>query len=345
MNCDAGGDRVTKPLESPPMKAILFTKYGPPDVLELRELEKPTPKDNEVLIRVYAATVSAGDCELRSFTFPIWIWLPLRIMMGLIKPKRQILGQELAGEIEAKSKDVKRFKKGDKVYAATTDFDFGAHAEYKCLPSTGPIAIMPANISYAEAASIPVGGYNALHFLRKANIEKGQRVLINGAGGAIGVMGIQLAKYFGAHVTGVDSTEKLDMLRRIGADHVVDYTKEDFTRTGETYDVIFDIAGKSPYSRSVRSLRENGYYLLGNPRLLSMLRGLWTSATSSKKVVFAFAEPTPENLDFLRELIETGKMVPVVDKTYPFKQIAEAHTYVDTGRKKGSVVITMEHND
>ncbi len=324
------------------MKAIIFREYGPPNVLQVCEIEKPTPKDSEVSIRVHAATVSAGDCEIRSFTFPLWLWLPVRIMMGLLKPKKQILGQELAGEIEAIGKDVRQFSKGDKVYAASTDF--GAYAEYKCLPSTGPIAIMPSNLSYAEAASIPTGGYNALHFLRKANITKGQRVLINGAGGSIGVMGIQLAKYFGAHVTGVDSADKLDMLRGIGADHVVDYTKEDFTKTGETYDVIFDIAGKSPFSRSVRALRENGYYLLGNPRLLSMLRGLWTSATSTKKVVLAFAEPKPENLDFLRELIEAGKVKPVIDRTYPLEQIAEAHTYVETGRKKGSVAITIGHN-
>jgi NADPH:quinone reductase-like Zn-dependent oxidoreductase len=322
------------------MKAIVFREYGPPDVLQVCEVEKPASKDNEVLIRVHAATVATGDCELRSFTFPLWIWMPLRIWMGLIKPRKQILGQDLAGEIEATGKDVKQFRKGDKVYAAATDF--GAHAEYKCLPSTDPIAIMPANISYGEAASIPTGGYNALHFLRKANIKEGQKVLINGAGGAIGVMAVQLAKYYGAHVTGVDSTGKLDMLRRIGADHVVDFTKEDFTKTGETYDVIFDVAGKSPFSRSVRALRENGYYLLGNPRLLQILRGLWTSMTSSKKVVFEFASPTPENLDFLRELIEAGKIKPVIDRAYPLEQIAEAHTYVDTGRKKGNVVITME---
>ena len=324
------------------MKAILFKEYGPPDVLQLCEIDKPTPKDNEVLIRVCAATVSAGDCEIRSFTFPLWLWLPVRIMMGLVRPRRQILGQELAGEIEAIGKDVTQFKKGDKVYAASTNF--GAYAEYKCLPSTDPISIMPANISYAEAASIPTGGYNALHFLRKANVREGQRVLINGAGGSIGVMAIQLAKHYGAHVTGVDSADKLDMLRSIGADHVVDFTKEDFTKTGDTYDVIFDIAGKSPFSRSVRALRENGYYLLGNPRLLPMLRGLWVSMTSAKKVIFAFAEPKPENLDFLRGLIEAEKIKPVIDRTYPLEQIAKAHAYVDTGRKKGSVAITIEHN-
>ncbi len=326
------------------MKAIVYTKYGPPDVLQLKEVQKPTPKDDEVLIRVYAATVIAGDCEARSFTFPIWFWLPLRIMLGLIKPKRPILGQELAGEIEAVGKDVKRFREGDQVFAAT-EICFGAYAEYKCMRADKTLAIKPANMTYEEAAAVPTGGLNALHYLRKGNIQSGEKVLINGAAGSIGTFAVQIAKSFGAEVTGVDSTRKLDMLRSIGADQVIDYTQEDFTKNGETYDVIFDVVGKSSYSRSVRSLKQNGRYLLANTQLTQMLRGLWTSMISSKKVIFAFANPKTEDLIFLKELIEAGKIKSVIDRRYPLEQTAEAHRYVDTGQKIGHVVITVEHSN
>ncbi len=326
------------------MKAIVYTKYGPPDVLQLKEVERPTPKDNEVLIRVYAATVIAGDCELRSFTFPIWVWLPLRIYIGLIRPTRvNILGQELAGEVETVGKDVQLFSKGDQVFAAT-EIGCGAYAEYKCLPEEKTLAIKPANMTYEEAAAVPTGGLNALHYLRKGNIQSGEKVLINGASGNIGTFAVQLAKYFGAEVTGVDSTGKLDMLRSIGADQVIDYTQEDFTKSGETYDVIFDVVGKSSFSRSVRSLKQNGRYLLANPRLLQMARGLWASMISSKKVIFEFASYKSEDLIFLKELIEAGKIKSVIDRRYPLEQIAEAHRYVDKGHKKGNVVITVEHN-
>ena len=266
------------------MKAIVFQKYGAPDVLQLEEVEKPAPKDDEVLIKIHAATVTAGDCELRSFTFPILFWLPLRIMFGLTGPRRKILGQELAGEIESVGKHVTLFKKGDQVFAPT-DMNFGAYAEYTCLPSTNAIAMKPANMNYEEAAAVPTGGLNALHFLRKGNIRSGEKVLINGAAGSIGTAAIQIAKDFGAEVTGVDSTEKLEVLRTIGADHVIDYTREDFTKNGEAYDVILDVIGKSSFSRCVRSLKPNGRYLLAIPELSRMVRGLWTSMTSSKKVI------------------------------------------------------------
>jgi len=264
-------------------------------------------------------------------------------MFGLTKPRMQILGQELAGKIEAIGKNVNRFKPGDKVFAAS--LDFGAYAEYKCLPEDGPIAIMPANLSYDEASGIPTGGYNALHFLRKASIRDGQTVLINGAGGSIGSMAIQLAKYFGAEVTAVDSTEKLDFLRTIGADHVIDYTREDFTSAGDTYDIIFDVVGKSSFSRCVESLKPDGFYLLGNPRFLPILRALWTSKTSDKTVVFAFADPHREDLDFLRGLVEAGHIRVVIDKTYLLQQAAESHVYVEAGHRKGSIVLTMAHGD
>jgi len=329
------------------MKAIVWTKYGPPDVLQLEEVERPTPKENEVLIKVHATTVTAGDCELRNLKIPILFWLPMRIFVGLRKPKRiTILGQELAGEIEATGKDVTRFRKGDQVFA-WTGFKLGAYAEYTCLPEDGVLAIKPSNMTYEEAAALPVGGLEAVHFLRKGNIQSGQKVLINGAGGSIGTFAIQLAKYFGADVTGVDSTEKLDMLRSIGADHVIDYTREDFTKNGETYDVIYDVVGKSPFSRSIRSLKPNGQYLLGNPRLFQNVRGQWTSMRSSKKVISWSARSAieiTEDLNFLKALIEAGKIKSVIDRRYPLKQAAEAHRYVDTGRKKGIVVLTVEHN-
>ena len=326
------------------MKAIIWTKYGSPDVLDFKEIEKPTPRDDEVLIRVVAATVFAGDCEMRGFDFPLSFWLPLRIMFGLRRPRAKILGQELAGEIEAVGNEVTQFRKGDEVFAPT-DRKFGAYAEYKCLRGTHPMAIKPANMSCEEAATVPTGGLNALHFLRKGNIQSGQKVLINGAAGSIGTYAVQIAKVLGAEVTAVDSARKLDMLRSIGADHVIDYTQEDFTQNGKTYDVIVDVVGKSSFSRSVRSLKQNGRYVLGNPRFSGMIKGLWTSMTSSKKVIIALAPYRTEDLIFLKELIEAGKIKSVIDRRYPLEQVADAHRYVETGQKAGHVVISLEHDN
>ncbi len=336
------------------MKAIVWTKPGPPDVLQLKEVAKPTPKDKEVLIRIYATTVTAGDCELRSLNIPIALRLPILIFVGLgqtgvlsIKPRNLILGQELAGEIEAVGKEVKRFRIGDQVFA-WTGFRLGAYAEYTCLPEDGVLAIKPSNMTYEQAAVLPVGGLEAVSFLRKGHLQSGQKVLINGAGGSIGTFAIQLATYFGAEVTGVDSTEKLDMLRSIGADHVIDYTQQDFTKRGETYDVIFDVVGKSSFSRSVRALTQNGCYLLGNPRLSQTVRGRWTSRRSSKRVIARTARAASEiteDLNSLTELIEAGKIQSVIDRRYPLEQVAEAHRYVDTGHKKGNVVVTVEHSN
>jgi NADPH:quinone reductase-like Zn-dependent oxidoreductase len=325
------------------MKAIVWTKYGSPDGLQLKEVEKPTPKDNEVLIKVHATTVTAGDAEIRGLNFPVWFVLPIRLYMGLRRPRNRILGQELAGEIEAIGNDVRQFRIGDLVFG-TTGMGFGAYAEYIRLPeksSTGVLAAKPANMSFEEAAAVPTAALEALHFLRQAHIRSGQTVLINGAGGSIGTFAVQLAKSFGAEVTGVDSTGKLDMLRSLGADHVIDYTQEDFTNGVQTYDVIFDVVGKASFSRSVRSLKQHGYYLLGNAGLSQRVRGRWTSMTSSKKVIVGTASQASEDLIFLKGLIEAGKLKSVIDRRYSLDQTADAHRYVDTGHKKGNVVIMV----
>jgi len=332
------------------LKAVVWTKYGPPDVLQLKELEKPAPKEDEVLIKIIATTVTAGDCEMRGLKFPFYLNLAMRLWRGLLKPKENsILGTEIAGEIEAVGKDVKRFKEGDQVFGSA-GIDFGTNAEYICLPEEpgemeGGIAIKPANMTYEEAATVPFGGRDALHFLRKGNIQSGQKILINGAGGSIGTFGVQLAKYFGAEVTAVDSTAKLDMLSSIGADHVVDYTQEDFTKNGEIYDVVFDVIGTLSFSHTDKSIAQNGTYLLANPLSSQLVRGPWTRMTSSKKVIMETASGTIEDLLFLRELIEAGKLKSVIDKTYPLEQTVVAHRYVETGQKAGNVVITVEHDN
>jgi NADPH:quinone reductase-like Zn-dependent oxidoreductase len=325
------------------MKAIFCTQYGPPDVLQVREVEKPTPKPNEVLIRIRATTVSAADCELRRFDFPGWVWLPVRLWFGLLKPRVRVFGQELAGEIEETGEDARSFKKGDRVFAAT-GMGLGAHAEYICLPETpmgGAMARMPSNMSFEEAAAVPYGGGEALQFLRKANIQSEQKVLINGAGGSFGTFAVQLAKCFGAQVTAVDSTLKLDMLRSLGADHVIDYTREDFTDSHETYDVIFDVVRNSSSRRMVRSLRENGTYLTANPGFAELMLSLRTSMTGKKKVILGVQSGTNKDLEYLRDLIEAGKLRPVVDRQFPLEQTAEAHRYAESGQKKGNVVITI----
>ena len=326
------------------MKAMIWTKYGPPNVLHLQEVEKPVPKDDEVLIRIAATTVTAGDCEMRGLKFPFLFQLAIRIYNGLTKPKKiTILGQELAGEIEAAGKQVKLFKKGDPVFA-TTGFGFGAYAEYKCLPAEpkmGVLAGKPANMTYEQAAAVPTGGLEALHFLREAAIQSGQKVLIIGAGGSIGTFAVQLARYFGAEVTGVDSTGKLDMLRSLGADHVIDYTREDFTKSAAGYDVIFDVMGKSSFSGSIRCLKQNGRYLLENAGLAQIVRGRWISLSSSKKVITGAGMQKTEDLVYLKELIEAGKIKSVIDRRYPLEQVSKAHEYAETGQKRGNIVITM----
>ncbi len=323
------------------MKAIVYIEYGSADVLRLEEIAKPTPNDAEILIRVRAAEVTKSDCELRSFSFPVkWFWLPLRLAMGITRPKRQVLGCYFSGEVEAVGKDVSKLKVGDQVFGST-QLRMGAYGEYVCLPAEYTISAKPSNMSFEEAAAVPLGGLNALHFLRMARVQKGEKVLINGAGGSIGTFGVQIAKDMGAEVTAVDSGIKENMLRRIGADHFLDYTKEDFTKSGQRYDVIFDMVAGSSYSGCVATLNPKGRYVMGNPRLWDMLRSAVTSVFTDKKAVFAFAGETEEELLALKEMIEDGKIKSTVDRVYPMERVAEAHRRVETEQRLGSVVISL----
>jgi NADPH:quinone reductase-like Zn-dependent oxidoreductase len=313
------------------VKAIICTKYGPPEVLQLKDVEKPIPKDNEILVKVYATTVTRGDSRIRSFTVPLWQWIPARMYLGIRKPKRAILGMELAGEIESIGKYVTRFKKGDQIFSFV-GFGFGAYAEYKCLPEDGAraeeglVALKPSIMTYEEAAAATGAALTALMYLRSVNLQGGQRVLIYGASGAVGTFAVQIAKYFGAEVIGVCSTANLELVKSLGADKVIDYTKEDFTKSSETYDVIFDAVAKTSRLHSKRSLKKNGVFLSSH------------DAHGSIRI-------KTEDLIFLKELIEAGKLKSVIDRCYPLEQIVEAHRYVDKGHKKGNVAITMGHNN
>lgn len=328
------------------MKAIVFTEYGSPDVLHLKDVPKPNPKDNEILVRVYATPVNYGDLTARNFAnsqfnMPAPLYLPARLSFGWNKPKVHILGSELAGEVETVGKAVTKFKPGDQIFAYV-GMKMGANAEYICIPENGTVAIKPTNLSYEEAATLPYGAIMASSLLRKANLQPGQKALINGASGGIGSIAIQLARYFGAEVTGVCSAPRLDYVRSLGASKVIDYTQEDFTQNGETYDLVFDILGRSSFSRLKHSLEPNGIYLLASYKMKAILQMLWTAVIRSKqKVICGFAEEKAQDLVFIKELAEAGEIKTVIDRSFPLEQTAEAHRYVEAGRKKGSVVITL----
>lgn len=322
------------------MKAIVATGYGAPEVLQLQQVEKPTPSDNELLIKVHASTVNAGDVRMRSFTVPPLLWLPARVALGFSKPKQPIYGMELAGEVEAVGKNVRRFKAGDQVFASTLEAQFGAHAEYKCLPEDGAVAVKPQAMTYEEATTLPISAQTALFFLKAANIQPGHKVLINGASGSVGTFAVQLAKHFGAEVTGVCSTSKLALVQALGADRVIDYTQEDFTQRSERYDIILDAAGTTTFSQCQGVLEPSGYYL-HTVMAGAALQGLWSAMTTGKHIVGGTAIPRVEALEFLKELSEAGRLKPVIDRCYPLEQMAEAHRYVETGHKTGNVVIRV----
>lgn len=317
------------------MKAVVFTQYGPPEVLQLKEVEKPLPKDNEILLRIKATAVNSGDVRLRKAD-PFAV----RFIFGFLKPKINILGSVFSGEVESVGKQVKLFKAGDQVFGHT-NMSFGAYAEYICVPEDSSLALKPSNISHKEAAVIPFGGVTALHFIKKAMIKPGQKVLVVGASGAVGSAAVQLAKSYGAIVTAVCSTTNIDLVRSIGADKVIDYTKEDFTQNGEIYDLIFDSVNTISVARTLKSLTKNGIMILSAAEMSEMLQGLWISMSSNRKVMTGVISHTAADIIYLKELIETGKYKPVIDKTYPIEQIAEAHSYVDKGHKKGNVAITV----
>ena len=323
------------------MKAIVYTKYGAADVLHLQEMAIPVPDEDEIRIKVHAVEATKADCEMRSFKFAVkWFWLPLRVALGITRPKKQVLGGYFAGKVDAVGTNVSRFKCGDAVFG-TAGLRFGAYGEYLCLPASYTIVPKPQNMSFEEAAAVPLGGLNALHFMRKANIQSGEKVLINGAGGSIGTFALQIAKTMGAEVTVVDSGIKQEMLRRIGADHFIDYNREDFNKSDQTYDVIFDMVAGSSYSGCVNSLNPGGRYLIGNPRLADMLRAVLTTRFSDKTAIFAFASESEDELLTLKDMIEAGKIVSVVDKIYAPEQAAEAHRRVETEQRLGIVVIRL----
>ena len=317
------------------MKAIICTKYGSPDVLQMQEVEKPSPKDNELLIKIHATSVTSGDARIRRADPFI-----IRLIFGFKKPRRSILGVVIAGQVESIGKNVTKFKVGDPVFG-TTGMAFGTYAEYQCVPENATLALIPNNMSYEEAAAIPFGATASLHFLKKGKIKKGKKVLVYGASGALGTAAVQLAKHFGAEVTAVCSTSNIDMMYSLGADKVIDYTKEDFSKNGESYDIVYETVGKSSFSDCINSLNKNGVLLLANTEPSLLFNGLWTTISSSKKVIAGVIKESAQDMLFFKDLIEAGELKAVIDKSYPLEQIAEAHAYVDKGHKKGNVVISI----
>ena len=323
------------------MKTIVYEKYGPPEVLEFKETDKPIPGDNEILIKTRATTVTSGDWRARSLEMPKGFGLIARLIFGIFKPRQKLLGGELAGEVEGVGRNVTRFKAGDKVFVFTGS-KLGCYVEYKCMPEDGNVVLMPDNLTFAEAAALSFGGTTALDFFRKGNLEEGERVLINGASGCVGTIAVQLAKHFGANVTGVCSTANTELVSSLGADQVVDYTQQDFTKLEPKYDIVMDTVGTAPYARSKRSLKKDGRLLLVMGGILDMLRAPFVALTSRQRIVAGPAAERLDDLQRLAELAASGQLKPVIDRLYPVEQIVDAHRYVDSGRKKGNVVVTWE---
>jgi NADPH:quinone reductase-like Zn-dependent oxidoreductase len=326
------------------MRAIVCTAYGDPDVLRLEEVETPRPKAGEVLVRVHATTASRADCEIRKFEFPVWVWLPIRLSFGVFKPRKRILGQEFAGQVEAVGAGASSFTQGDRVYG-TTGMALGAYAQFVCAGGRrvgSVLAPLPAALSYDEAAAVPYGAMEALRFLRKAGIAAGQRVLIVGAGGSFGTFAVQLARHAGAEVVAVDSGGKLEMLRELGAGEVIDYTAGDFWDDAGDFDIIFDVVGRAPFGRVARLLRPGGRYVVANPHTAQLVRGLWASMAGDKKLIFNSGAVSDEHLRAVTELVESGALRPVVDRRYPLEQAAEAHRYADSEQKLGNIVLVVD---
>ena len=323
------------------MKAIVCTRYGRPEVLQIKEVEKPTPKENEILIRVHATTVTAGDVRVRRFDVPVLFWFPIRLALGLKKPKQPILGVEYAGEVKSVGTGIKNFKKGDRVFGSTSWLKFGCYAEYTVQKEDGIISKIPENLGFEEVAPVPFMGIGALHFIKKAAIQKGQKMLIYGASGAVGTYAVQLANHFGAEVTAVCSTANLELVKSLGARKVIDYSTEDFSLEKEQYDIFLDAVGKCPFSKAIKSIKKDGKYITVDRNFNQTIQGLWTQLTSKKKVIAGTASAKTEDLEFLTELLASGKLKSVIDKVYPFEKMVDAHRYVDLGHKKGNVVVTL----
>ena len=323
------------------MRAVVYKKYGPPEVLHVAEIDKPQPKDTEMLIKVHSAEVTKADCEMRSFNFPVkWFWLPLRLALGVTKPRRRVLGAYFAGTVESVGENITKFKVGDHIFGGT-GLNFGAHGEYICLPESQTLALMPENINFDQAASIPLGGLNAIHFMRLANIQSGEEVLINGAGGSIGLFALQIAKDLGAKVSVVDSGLKEDMLREIGVEEFFDYTKENFADSGRKYNVVFDMVAQSSFADCVGMLKSGGRYLTGNPSISRMIKCAFTTRTTDKTATFAFANETNEELESLKSMIEEGRISTIVDRVMPMEGAVEAHRLVETEQRLGAIVLSI----
>lgn len=325
------------------MKAVIWTKYGEPNSLVLGEIEKPSPKNNEILIKIKATTVTLGDCEVRSLDLPLAFKLPIRLFLGVRKPRGFTLGQEFSGIVEQIGKDVTRFKAGDEIFGQT-GIGMGAYSQFMTQPEKGIMAKKPSNISFEEAACVPLGGLESRHFIKQVDLKSSSDILVIGAGGSIGTMGIQLAKLTGAKITGVDTGGKFEVMKEAGADHLVDYTKEDYLNSGKAYDAILDVVGKTPLKKGMAVLKNKGVYMHANPKISHMIFRKYLNGPGGKRILVKINEQSQQDLDYLVTLLEKGKIKPIIDRILPLDKIVEAHEYVEAGLKKGNIVITVSHN-